>query len=153
MAERDVLQQLIGDLGKTVGLDDLELDAAGYCCLVIDKDLVINIEFDEPDARLMLYSMVGRPGSDRPAGLTELMEANYLGRGTGGATLGLERESGAIVLSREVPIAGMDLPGFSGALERFINMAESWSRRLGEASSPAQPADAPDHPPPGGIRG
>ena len=153
MAERDVLQQIIGDFGKTVGLDDLELDAEGYCCLVIDKDLVINIEFDEPEARLMLYSKVGAPSADRQAGLVAIMEANYLGRGTGGATLGLQPESGAIVLSRDVPITGMDLPGFSGALERFVNTAESWTRRLGEASSPAQPPGASDHLPPGGIRG
>ena len=152
MAERETVQQIIGDFGRTVGFEDLELDAEGYCCLVIDNDLVINIEFDEPGARLMLYSKVGRPGPDRPKALTEIMQANYLGRGTGGATLGLQPESGAIVLSREVPVAGLDVPGFSTALERFVNMAEAWSRRLAEPSSPAQPPAASDLPV-GGIRG
>ena len=152
MAEREMVQQILGDFGKTIGLDDLGLDGAGYCCLMIDNDLVINIEFEEPDSRLMLYSVVGHPGADRAASLTAIMEANYLGRGTGGAILGLAPESGAIVLSRDVPIAGMDVPGFSETLERFVNMAESWSKKLGEAASSAQPADASEHLPPGGIR-
>ena len=153
MADRDTVQQILGDFGKTIGLDGLELDGEGYCCLMIDNDLVINIEFDEPGVRLMLYSKLGRPGPDRLAALTEIMEANYLGRGTDGATLGIEPGSGAIVLSREVPVAGIDVPGFSNALERFVNMAESWTKRLGEASSPAPPSEAPEHPPVGGIRG
>jgi hypothetical protein len=147
------VQQILGDFGKTIGLDDLELDAAGYCCLMIDNNLVINIEFEEPDARLLLYAKVGRPGPDRAAALTAILEANYLGRGTGGATLGLEPESGSIVLSRDLAIAGMDVPGFSDALERFVNTAEVWSKRLGEASASAPPSDPHDHPPVGGIRG
>ena len=153
MADRDTTQQIIGDFGKTVGLDDLELDEAGYCCLVIDKNLVINIELDEPERRLMLYSLVGRPGPDRLPVPNMAMEANYLGRGTGGATLGVQPEGGGIVLSRGVPLAGLDLPGFNGALERFVNTAEAWTKRLAEPAAEAEPAaTALDFPPAGGIR-
>jgi Tir chaperone protein (CesT) family len=155
MAERDTAQQVIGDFGKTIGLDDLALDEADYCCLLIDQALVINIEFDEPERRLMLYSMVGRPGQDRAAVFSALMQANYLGRGTGGATLGLQSEPDgeAIVLSREVPLPGLDVPAFSSALERFVNMAETWTQRLGTAPAAAETsAPAPDFPPAGGIR-
>jgi hypothetical protein len=154
MAGRDSIQQVMADFGKTVGLDDLGLDEQDYCCLVIEQDLVINIEFDEAGERLMLYSKVGRPGPDREAELTKILQANYLGRGTGGATLGLQPESGAVVLSREVPTAGIDVPSFSASLENFVNVAEAWTRRLADAVSLAQPsAGSPDHPPVDRIRG
>jgi hypothetical protein len=55
------------------------------------------------------------------------------------------------VLSREVPVAQLDVPGFSAALERFINLTEDWTKRLQAAESePAANAYAP--PPQGGIR-
>jgi hypothetical protein len=149
MAERETVQDIIGGFGRTVGLDDLALDEAGYCCLVIDRDLVVNIELDEPGRRLMLYSAVGRPGPDRLAALTELMEANYLGQRTNGATLGSRPDSGQIVLSREVPIAALDVPGFNTALEVFVNTAEEWTKRLAE---PAQTTEPDFAPPQGGIR-
>lgn len=147
MVERNAVQHIIGAFGRTTGIDDLELDQDGYCCLLIDQDLVINIELDEPGQRLLFYSVVGTPEAHR---LPMLMQANYLGRGTGGATLGLQPDSGAAVLSREIPIAQLDVPDFSAALERFVNTTEEWVKRLRE---PAPMNDDGEFPPPhGGIR-
>jgi hypothetical protein len=115
---------------------------------VIDQDMVINIELDEAAQRLRLYSVVGRPEGER-FGL--LLEANYLGQGTDGGSLGLQPDTGTAVLSREVPVAQLDVPGFSAALERFINLTEDWTKRLQAAESePAANTYAP--PPQGGIR-
>ena len=58
---------------------------------------------------------------------------------------------GAAVLSREVPVAQLDVPTFSTALERFVNLTEDWTKRLQAAESePAADTYAP--PPQGGIR-
>ncbi|MEJ0019479.1 MAG: type III secretion system chaperone [Acetobacteraceae bacterium] len=148
MPYRGAVQQIIAEFGKTIGIDDLSLDEEGYCCLVVDQDNVVNIELDEAAPRLLFYSIVGRPAEGR---YKLLLEANYLGQGTGGGTLGLQPGSGAIVLSREVPLALLDVPTFSTALERFINLTEFWTRRLGE---PAADLAALEYrpPPSGGIR-
>ena len=146
MADRKAIQRIFGEFGHSTGLDGLALDDDGYCCLLIDKDLVINIEHDEPGQRLVLYSVVGEAG-DR---LAALLEANYLGQGTGGATLGLQPGSTRAVLSREVPVAGLDVPAFSAALERFVNTTEDWTRRLAAPAESAAPAYTPGA---SGIRG
>ena len=44
MPDRDAVQQIIVTFGQTIGIGDLGLDDDGYCCLVIDPDMVINIE-------------------------------------------------------------------------------------------------------------
>ncbi|MEJ0015041.1 MAG: type III secretion system chaperone [Acetobacteraceae bacterium] len=145
MPDHEAVQRIIGEFGQTTGIDDLSLDDGGYCCLVIDQDLVINVEFDEAGQRLLLYSAVGRPDADR---LPLLMEANYLGQGTDGGTLGLQPGTGLLVLSREVPVVQLDVPVFHAALERFVNAAETWTGRLREAAAPV----VLDIPPQGGIR-
>lgn len=148
MPDRDAVQQIIATFGQTIGIGDLGLDDDSYCCLMIDQDMVINIELDEAAQRLLLYSVVGRPDAER---FPLLLEANYLGQGTGGGSLGLQPGTGAAVLSREVPVAQLDVPTFSTALERFVNLTEDWTKRLQAAESePAADTYAP--PPQGGIR-
>jgi hypothetical protein len=148
MPDRDAVQQIIATFGQTIGIGDLGLDDDGYCCLVIDQDMVINIELDEAAQRLLLYSVVGRPDGER---FPLLLEANYLGQGTDGGSLGLQPSTGAAVLSREVPVAQLDVPAFSTAPERFINLTEDWTKRLQAAGSlPAADTYVPT--PQGGIR-
>jgi hypothetical protein len=84
--DRDAVQQIIATFGQTIGIGDLGHDEYGFCCLVIDQDMVINIELNEAAQRLLLYSVVGRPGGER---FPLLLEANHLGQGTGGGSLGL----------------------------------------------------------------
>jgi hypothetical protein len=94
---------------------------------VIDQDMVINIELNEAAQRRLLYSVAGRPDGER---FPLLLEANHLGQGTGGGSLGLQPNTGSAVLSRAVPLAQLDVPTFSAAPERFINLTEDWTKRL-----------------------
>lgn len=97
----------------------------------------------EAAQRVLLYSVVGRPDGER---LPLLLEANYLGQGTGGGSLGLQPGTGAAVLSRDVPVVQLDVPAFSTALKRFINLTEDWTKRLQAAGS--EPATDTYVPPP-----
>ena len=54
--------------------------------------------------------------------------------------------TGSAVLSREVPVAQLDVPAFSAAKERFINLTEDWTNRLQAAAS--EPAANTYAPPP-----
>jgi hypothetical protein len=148
MPDRDAVQQIIATFGQTIGIGDLGLDDDGYCCLVIDQGMVINIELDQAAQRLRLYSVIGRPDGAR---FPLLFEANYIGQATGGGSLGLQPGTGTAVLSREVPVAQLDVPAFSTVLERFVDLTEDWSKRL-QAPEAELAADAYVPPPQGRIR-
>jgi hypothetical protein len=148
---------LLNDLKEAIGLPEFELDEDGYACLALDE-VMLNLEFDEETNRLMLYSPLGEiPASGCEALYETLLEANFLGQQTGGATLGLQREDNAVVLHQAVSLAGVTSVQFQGLLETFVDAAETWMGKLagvegtpGSATRSADPSSP--YQPPLGIR-
>jgi len=132
MSERHTINGLLQEFGRTIGIPDLDLDDEGYCILVIDEKLVINMEFDQLGQQLLIYSLVGETSGDAARVHEQMLRSNYLGRDTGGATLGLRPEDGGVVLSQWVAVPGLDLPRFTAILETFVNQVDDWTRRLPE---------------------
>jgi len=124
-------QLLIGDVGALLGLPDLAFDADGDCALTIDDTLQVDISFlDEEDA-LLLVSPLGSPADPLPADLAEAMlDANFFWRGTGGATLGLDRETRMAVLVETVPLAGQHPAALRDRLSDFVTVARDWTDRV-----------------------
>jgi hypothetical protein len=56
MSDHHAAQELLGEFGRSTGLGELALDEDNYCALLIDDGLVINMEFDEQERQLVLYS-------------------------------------------------------------------------------------------------
>jgi hypothetical protein len=137
MSEQDNFSQILAAFGHTIGLEDLAVDADGYAALAIDDRLIVNLERVPNGERVLLYSAVGKPAGDLLESYAMLLEANFLGRGTFGATLGLSPDSDMIVLSQFVPLAALDLSGFTSALEVFVNAAEQWTARMAHLGVPA----------------
>src|SRR5580765_2819858 len=130
MSDQDTFGRILAQFGRTIGLDNLALDDEGYAALAIDDKLIVNLERDPNGERVLLYCAVGEPAGSPLEAYAMLLEANYLGRGTGGATLGLASDSDMIVLSLFVPLASLDLHGFTRTVEMFITVAEQWSARM-----------------------
>ena len=130
MSHPDAFGQILAQFGRTIGLDDLALDDEGYAALAIDNKLIVNLERDPNGERVLLYCAVGEPAGTPLEAYAMLLEANYLNRGTGGATLGLAPGSDMIVLSLFVPLASLDLPRFTRTIETFLTAAEQWSARM-----------------------
>lgn len=149
MAERDQVGLLLRELGQRLGLADLDLDEDGHAALAFD-DVLVDFEFDAAqEGRLLLYAYLGEPQGGEPAALLRAMlEANFFWRGTGGATLSLERATGGAVLALPVAIAGLDYGTFERTLEGFVAAAETWMKRL--AAAAAEPAAATEVRAPGG---
>jgi hypothetical protein len=148
VSDRHTVQGLLGEFGRTIGLDDLELDEDDYCALLIDDSLVINMEFDDAGNKLVLYSLIGEPAGERTAAYDRLLRANYLGRETGAASLSLHPDGKGVVLSQWLPMPGLDGKRFTTELERFVNQTEAWTKRLPQlaASSEGEPAPASEFP-------
>lgn len=56
-----------------------------------------------------------------------LMKANFLGQGTGGATLGLKEDESFLTLSLSLPYE-MNYNAFKDSLEDFANFVEYWKK-------------------------
>lgn len=148
MTPREQVDHVLAAFGDTVGLERLALDEAGMGALFIDETAV-NLEVDEAESRLLLYAGLGVPEGDPAATHIALLEANLFWQGTGGATLALQPETGVVLLVQALPTAGLDPVGFETALQTFVEVAETWERRLRQ---PAAPAGA-DEPVPGPLPG
>lgn len=131
---------IISEFGSAIGLSGLRLNEQNYCCLTIDS-VYLNLEYDERNDQLMLYASLGMPTGDRSAIYAELLHGNFFWHATAGATLSLERETGAIVLLDRLALERLDLPAFQSALERFVDTVEVWRVRLGRMG--AEPVSTP----------
>jgi hypothetical protein len=145
MSDHHAAQELLGEFGRSTGLGELALDEDNYCALLIDDGLVINMEFDEQERQLVLYSLLGEPAVEPLAAYQRLLRANYLGRECGGATFGL-RPDNSVVLSQSMALPGLDLKDFTARLERFINEVEAWTKQLAQLGAASETAPVEDFP-------
>ena len=128
----DRADALIRALGHAVGIDDLSLDDGGTCTLSMD-DVVLTLELDEGEDRLVLYTVLGPLPAEGHAELfARLLEGNLFWKGTHGATLALDRRGARALLLRAV---SLDAPpaGFPNLVERFMDAAEAWREVIATA--------------------
>ena len=135
------LVELIGALGKVIGLD-LRLDEAGSCTLAVDDMSVVIQDVSEAYA----VGFWGKIGMTPPEGQHQLcqlmLEANHLFRATAGATISRDPESGEFYLCRLLDLRCLDAETFVSSLERFVNVLESWQRLVADYRPAAAPAEA-----------
>lgn len=141
---------LLASLGKQLGLDDFDLDDTGTTALAFDE-IVVNFDYLADADRLALYAEIGKPPAPDqtpPALLEALLKANFFHAETAGATIGMDRDTGLIVLYRTVDPDATEADDFFNTVEAFVDSAESWTARIVElATGEPESGDsaAPDH--------
>jgi Tir chaperone protein (CesT). len=125
---------LLQELGQKLGLGPLALDDSGNCQLVFDGDLVVELQAPGDGFISLVATVCPVPADGREALFTDLLEANLLGQGTGGATLALDTALDEVVLCQRLETAQLDNEGFEGALETFINHLEFWKGRTSSSA-------------------
>lgn len=139
---KDELSHLLEEFGRHVGLDDLTLSENGTASLAIDA-VELHLAADDEGRTLVMFADVGTPPHPDQTSreyYETLLKANFLHLGTGGATLGMDRDAGFVALMDRVPVAGLNAADLADRVERFVNLAEAWSQRLTELAS--EPAEA-----------
>ena len=128
----DRADALIRALGHAVGIDALSLDDGGTCTLSMDE-VVLTLELDEGEDRLVLHAVLGPLPADGQAELfARLLEGNLFWKDTHGATLALDRRNARVLLLRAVPLDAAPV-GFPDIVERFVDCAEAWREVIATA--------------------
>jgi hypothetical protein len=139
-------KNLLRDLGASVGLPDLKPSDDGLCSLRFDDRVTIDLECNEETGALIFSSIVGTLLPYQTEKLyPELLEANLLWAGTGGATLGVDPATLSVFMCYQEKVEGMEFLRFQELLKGFSDVALFWNKRLqeGEASQPTEKESRP----------
>lgn len=127
MNTKQRLSLILGELGQTLGIDDLDLDDNNTCALSFDDRLVVDIQLDENNGNLILLSSLGEIQSDQERNLyAQMLRANFEWSATEGLTLALEPDSSNAVLFCRESFSDLDQSRFEAVLQQFVNAADHW---------------------------
>jgi len=142
---RENLEGLLRGLAASAGFPDLKLDADGRCLVRIDGRVDLAIEFEEDSQSLLLTARCGAlPREHRERVLQALLDANFYGAGSGGATLSTNSREGAVYLQFREPTLHLDQPRLEDLLHAAILNAEFWGERLQKLAAGPAP-EVPAH--------
>ena len=122
-------KDLIAGFAAKFGIEGLD-GADGVAELGVEG---IRVELlDDPQSRsIFACAEIGRPPPDANGAFGAMMlQANFLLRGTGGATLCQNPETGTYALVRPFPQALTDVESFAAGLESLANQTENWRKVL-----------------------
>lgn len=137
------IDQLLERFGNDTGLGWLALDDADTCTFLVD-DMKISIMSITEGGRLLLFADVGEIPEDGRAALSlAALRANYLFRGTAGATLAVCPDSPTLMLNQSMRLDTLSYEQFVQALDDFTSTLEEWKRMLADYR-PAPPDAAGD---------
>lgn len=126
-------QQLMKRLGEQIGVPNLKPHPQGLCSLRFDDRVTIDLEYDEEKDAFLLSSLVGvLKMADSKYFYDELLEANILWGGTGGATIGVDPASLAVFLCYQEQLKGASSEQFQQTIKKFSDAALFWNQRLAE---------------------
>jgi Tir chaperone family protein CesT len=118
---KQYLDQLMADLELSPPLPKDEL---GHFLLRLNEDLTIQIK--ELDPGVFFCSQIAPcPLKQREELFTLLMQANFLGQGTGGGVLSLDGEEKFLTLSLALPY-DMNYKAFKDGIGDFANYVDYW---------------------------
>ena len=118
-------ETLISDFGRSIGIEGLVFDEFGCCMLAFDDDIIVNIAHEKANKRILFFAYIGSvDGSAAP--YRTLLKANFYWRGTGGATLSIDQDDGAICLTKPFGAQELSPTKLTTELENFISNIEKW---------------------------
>lgn len=124
-------EALIAGLGDRIGVA-LVVDSDGACVLSVDG-MMVTIQSRQDSDSIGLLGLIGEaPPQNLEALLSAMLNANHLFKGTGGATISRDPDTGDFYLYRIVDLKVVDVDGFCMVVERFLNTLETWCKMLAD---------------------
>ena len=132
-------KELIGALEEYVGAEGgFPADEDGVVRVGVDD---LSLAFMEvPETRtLLMWSALGRlPAEGAEALKTELLRANFMGRGVRGGALSLSDDD-TIYAHATLSLQAADKESFFETLEAFVGTVVEWGRLIADYRPPAEP--------------
>ena len=122
-------KELLAEFAAKYGIEGLD-GADGVAELDVEG---IRVELlDDPQTQsIFACAEIGRPPPDANGAFGAMMlQANFLLRGTEGATLCQNPETDAYAIVRPFPLALTDVASFAAGLESLVNQTENWRKAL-----------------------
>ena len=143
------IDELLERFGNDTGLGRLALDGAGAYTFLVDEMKVSFMHVAE-GGRLLFFAEVGELlEAGRCGMLLAALRANYLFRGTSGATLAVRPDSPVLFLNLSLGLDGLSYEDFVQALGDFTATLAEWRRLLADYRPDASaPEAAVSEPPP-----
>ena len=137
---------LLERFGNDTGLGRLALDDADSYTFLVDE-MKISLMHVAEGGRLLLFADIAElPEAGLSGMLLAALRANYLFRGTSGATLAVRPDSSMLFLNRSLILDGLSYEDFVQALSGFTNTLAEWRRLMADyrPEVPAYEDDGPD---------
>ena len=139
---------LLERFGKDTGLGKLALDEAGTCSFLVDEMKVSLMHIAE-GGHLLCFAEVGALSAEvGPAFLLAALKANYLFRGTGGATLAVSPDASTLFLNQSLLLESLAYNDFVQALSDFVATLAEWKKLLADYYPATSDAAAEGETPP-----
>lgn len=155
----DAYTALIEDTCRQLGIDDPKPLAESGVFVIDGVDVYMDYRDAAFEASVVIYAELGTVGEDAsPEMLRNLLEANLLWAGTGGATIGLHPDTRAAVLAYSMPFEGLTGTGVAAAMAQFAQVAAFWREAIaaggggGQGGSGSNPGQIPPIGPGGLLR-
>ena len=124
-----VFNELLAAFAAKYGIEGL--DGAESAAELDVDGLRVELLEDPQTQSVLACTEIGLPPPDAAGAFGGLMlKANFLLRGTDGATLCQNPETGAYALVRPFPLALTDAESLGAGLESLVNQAEKWRKVL-----------------------
>jgi hypothetical protein len=135
-------QQLLENYARGVGLEPVDAFLASQEIVIGGVTVGLTLDGDENNGDVVFFSNLGQPAPDAAGTNLNVMmlQANALWAGTGGCTLGLQPDTGAVLLSGRAPLALCDAAALASALDAFADLAVLWRNVVSGKTRPELPA-------------
>ena len=120
------LKELMVEFGKRCGGGDFAPDEEGIVMIGLD-DMIVKIREVPELGMIVTYAEIcEEPPEDTGDLAKAMLQANYLFRGTAGAALAQDAETGMYYLNRSDDMKTLDGDSFFAMIERFTDTLEVW---------------------------
>lgn len=121
-------QSLLENYAHLAGLEPAAELLATQELQVAGLSIGLTAEGGEDSGSIVFFTSLGVPAPQMSReNLMQLMlEANALWVGTGGCTLGLQADTGAVLLCARAPLALCDAPALVAAVDAFVDVGLLW---------------------------
>jgi len=131
---------LFAELGGVLGIEGLAPEADGVCRLVFNHNRLVELWLSPAQGRLLLTCRLAAPLAAGGEPARVLLRGSHLGAGLGGGWFGLDAHERP-VLHAAFPLADASGALLLTAIERLLDHADTWERRLDEQANQAATQD------------